>query len=389
MEVDDVRTKKLMFPEVKPVFTGLKVPAGFVNDVRGWTFGRLEVEDAAKNGKLLTMDIDMAGKGACSLRCGHCFRRTAEFKNEKRMDFAELTAHLREAKGLGLRSVKLIGPGEPLEDRGLLGFLRMLREMDITPLVFTKGHVLGDDDFSQGRHGMDGQALCAALKDLDTSILLGTTSFDPATEDAIVGRRSYHERRHMAIERICEAGFNAFTQNQPTRLAFVCTPVTPLNIDEAFAIYEFARAIHAQPILAPTMVAGRALDRLCDMIPSPEDLVELYVKINLFNIEHGITTLEEIGSVGITAYSGAAPCNQVAVGLFLRGDGKVLRCPGDDISIQGDLRERSLREIWEKSENRRIYAGQYNNGCPPKKDVSFPVGFFETVLERVKAHFVQ
>jgi MoaA/NifB/PqqE/SkfB family radical SAM enzyme len=379
--------KTLAFPDIKPKFKEGRVPAGFVNDIRGWTFSRLEVEDAARTGKLLTLDIDLAGKGTCSLRCGHCFRRTAAFKTEKRMDLAELMKHMREAKALGLKSVKLIGPGEPLEEKGLLDFIRSLCEMDIIPLIFTKGHILGDDSLSQGVHGMDGRALAKALKDLDVSILLGTTSFDPATEDATVGRVGYHARRHEAIKRLDEAGFNEFIPGQPTRLAFVCTPLSPANIDEAFAMYEFARTIHAQPILAPTMVAGRALGRLCEMVPDYEELLELYVKINLLTIELGITTPEEIVSVGITAYAGAAPCNQVAVGMFLRGDGKVLRCPGDDISIQGDLHEQSLTEIWAGSENRRIYAGQYNNGCPPKEGKSFPDGFFETVLGRLKDRF--
>jgi MoaA/NifB/PqqE/SkfB family radical SAM enzyme len=300
------------------------------------------------------------------------------------MDLAELTKHLREAKALGLKSVKLIGPGEPLEEKGLLDFLRMLRTMDITPLIFTKGHVLGDDARSMKLHGMDGRALSAALKDLSVSILLGTTSFDPTTEDAIVDREGYHAKRHKAIERLVEAGFNDFIPGQPTRLAFICAPVSPTNIDEAFAIYKLAREIHAQPILAPTMVAGKALDKLCEMVPDSEELLELYVKINLLNIELGITTPEEIISVGVTAYAGAAPCNQVSVGMFLRGDGKVLRCPGDDISIQGDLHEQSLKEIWDGSENRRVYVGQYNNGCPPKEGKSFPDGFFEKVMERLR-----
>lgn len=373
--------KTLVFPDIGPKFKGQKVPAGFVNDVRGWSFSRLEVEEAAKTGKLLTMDIDLAGKGTCSLRCGHCFRRTGGFAKEERMDLAELTKHLREAKALGLKSVKLIGPGEPLEEKGLLDFLRMLREMDITPLIFTKGLVLGDDSFSQRVHGMDGRALAKALKDPNVSILLGTTSFDPATEDRTVGREGYHSKRHEALKRLDEVGFNEFIPGQPTRLAFVCTPISPTNIDEAFAIYKFARDIHAQPIFAPTMIAGRALDKLCDIVPDSEELLELYVKINLLSIELGITTPEEIASVGITAYAGGAPCNQVAVGMFLRGDGKVLRCPGDDISIQGDLHKQSLTEIWEQSENRRVYAGQYNNGCPPKEGKSFPEGFFEKVME--------
>jgi len=381
-----MKMKRIAFPDVPKRFKDPKVPAGFVNDVRGWSFSRKEVKEAAKAGRLLTMDVDMAGKGACSLRCGHCFRRTAEFGKEARIGLDELMGHIREAKALGLRSVKLIGPGEPLEDRGLLPFLRMLREMDIIPLIFTKGHVFGDDRLCAKLHGIDGRVLAEEVKRLGAGILLGATSFEPELEDATVGRQGYHATRNEAIIRLVEAGLNDFAPGEPTRLSFVCAPVTPRNIGEVYELYVWARERHIQPVMAPTMIAGKALGNLCGLVPDGNELVELYVRINLWAIEHGVMTLEELREQGIAAYAGAAPCNQVAVGMFLKGH-TVLRCPGDDISVQGDLREKSLTEIWEGSENRRLYSGQYNNGCPPKEGKSFPERFFEKVMKLVEEHF--
>jgi hypothetical protein len=164
--------KKLIFPGVPKKFKDPQMPAGFVNDVRGWSFSRLEVEEAATGGKLLTLDINMAGRGACSRGCEHCFLRTKEFINGEHIDLAELTKQLSEAKALGLRTVKLIGPGEPLEDKGLLPFLRMLREMDIVPLIFTKGLILGNDEVCAKIHGMDGHQLAEELKRLGAVSLL-------------------------------------------------------------------------------------------------------------------------------------------------------------------------------------------------------------------------
>jgi len=373
--------KKLVYPKIEPKFKNQKMPVGFVNDVRGWSFNRLEVEEAAKKRRLLTLDINMAGKGVCSLGCEHCFLGKYEG-----IPLEELMIYLKDAKLLGLRSVKLIGPGEPLEDRGLLPFLRMLRAMDIIPLIFTKGHVIGDDELSAKKQGMDGRQLAEELKKLGVSILLGTTSFNPELEDAIVRRQGYHQARNEAIIRLIEAGFNDFMPGEPTRLSFVCAPVTPRNIGEAYELYVWARERHIQPVMAPTMIAGKALGNLCGLLPDGNGLVELYVRINLWAIEHGVTTLEELREQGIAAYAGAAPCNQVAVGMFLKGH-TVLRCPGDDISVQGDLREKSLTEIWEGSENRRVYSGQYNNGCPPKEGKSFPERFFEKVMKLVEEHF--
>jgi len=370
-----------------------RMPEGFVNDVRGWACSKREIAEAAKDGKLLTMDVDMDGHGTCSLNCGHCFRRNKDFYKEKRMGREELFRHLAEAKKLGLRTVKLIGPGEPLEEPGLISFLERLKDMDITALIFTKGRVIGDDVACMEIHkkedgsGMNGRELAKKLEELGVSILLGTTSFDQQTEDKTVGKDGYHANRDKAVVRLVEAGFTRYIPNQPTRLAFICTPVTPVNIDEFFELYKWARKRHIQLVIAPTMIAGRALNNLHKLVPSRDKLIELYTKINIWSIEHGIYTLEELKEQGVSPYAGGAPCNQLAVGVFLRGDGKVLRCPGDDVTVLGDLKERSLSKIWKNSDNLRKYAGMYNNFCPPKECKSFPEEFFKDVMKNVVEYY--
>jgi MoaA/NifB/PqqE/SkfB family radical SAM enzyme len=379
--------KKLHFPEISKRFEGM-MPNGFVNAAQGWSFRKEELVEAAKGKRLLTLDLDMAGTGVCSLNCGHCFRRNKEFGKEKRMDFDEVEKHLREAKGLGLRSVKIIGPGEPIEDPELFRLLSLFRELDIVPLLFTKGRVFGDDPACIQVHGFDGHELLRRLYEMDTSILMGSTSFDPETEDKTVGRKGYHEARNEALVRLNETGFMDFVPGLSTRCALIFNPLTPRNIDEAFDVYVWARERNIQPIMGPTMVAGRALDKLKQICPTDEELIDTFTRINIWAIEHGIYTLTELQEHGISAYAGGTHCHQVSCGLFVRGDGAVLRCPGDDISIQGNLRERSLTEIWIGSENLRLHAGAYNNFCPPKEGKSFPNGFFPEVLRRVMLHFV-
>ncbi|VVC04652.1 Uncharacterised protein [Candidatus Burarchaeum australiense] len=374
-----------------------KMPAGFVNDVRGWNFSEDEIKQAAIFNRLLTMDIDTPGKqgtkgkrdgllfgGLCDKQCPHCFRRTDEFEKVTWMGWDEQLGYLKEAKALGLRSVKLIGPGEPLLERGLIGYLERLNAMGITVSIFTKGDIIGDDENCMKIHGMNGGALAAKLRELGVSILLGTTSFMPELEDASVGKNGYHAARDLAIIRLAAAGFNDFIPGQPTRLAFVCTPVTPTNIDEVFDMYVWARERNIQPVMAPTMIAGGALDKLSKIVPARDALIGLYVRINVWAIMHGVYTLDELMRDGVAAYAGGACCNQVAVGVFMRGDGKVLRCPGDDITILGDLHDKTLTEIWNtRAASSMRYAGKYNVGCPPKYGISFPPNFFEDVLRRV------
>ena len=382
--VEEKRTSKktLLLPKVEKKFD--RFPTGYVNDVEGWTFTREEIRKAKETGSLLTLDVDLPGKGRCRLRCAHCFRRHPDFNKEKRLNLNEMTGYIKDAAKMGLKSVKLIGPAEPLEDPHLFQFLEMLRGLDVIPLIFTKGHPIGDDALAMRYHKMDGRALLRKLKEYNVSILLGTTSFNPELENSIVRREGYHAARHEAILRLVEAGFNDFIPGKATKLAFVHTPVMPGNIDEAFDIYEWTKLRNIQSVIAPTMIAGGALKMLEKLVVEEAELLDLYVKINLWAIERGMTTFEELEEQGIAAYAGGAPCNQVSAGAFLRGDGKLLRCPGDDYTILGNLKEQDIEHIWKDSENLKKYSGVYNNGCPPKEGISFPPNFFKKVMKEVR-----
>lgn len=379
--------KPVLFPNIPKKFE--RIPSGFVNDVKGWTFSKLEVETAFREKKLLTADVDISGAAACSLSCPNCFRRSAGFANETRLDFGRFEDVMRQAKALGLQSAKIIGPGEPLEEPELLRVLRLFVDLGIQPLIFTKGHPLADETICQRTHGIGTAELIVKLNEFNVSVLLGVTSFVPELEDWLVRHPGHHSLRSEALARLIKAGFNDFTPSQPTRLALCLAPILPENVDEAFEIYRWMRQRNIQPFLAPTMIAGRALAHLSKAIVDPAQLRALHIQINIWNIKHGLMTLEELEAQGISAYAGGAACNQLAVGLFLRSDGRVLRCPGDDISIQGDLNVQSLESIWLGSENFNKYGGQYNNRCPPKEGKSFPQDFFEDVMRAVKAHFGQ
>ena len=105
-----------------------------------------------------------------------------------------------------------------------------------------------------------------------------------------------------------------------------------------------------------------------------------------FNIEKGIQTLKQIESDGISSYAGGHPCNQVSVGMYLTVNGNVFRCPGDEITFLGSVRENSLKEIWESSENYGR-CGQFNCGCPPKWGKSIPYDLFTKVLLNLKKKY--
>lgn len=373
-----------IYPNVPKVFEG-KFPEAFVNDVNGWAFSEKDLRE--NKGKLLTLDIDFGN--FCSLNCPHCFRRNnrVDLGNRRAMEFDDLAEIVLQAKKLGLRSVKFLGAGEPLENLRFLEFLRFLKRNDIIPLIFTKGAVIGDDKqvakWNSHAGIFTGKELVEELSKVNASILLGFNSFDPKVQDTMVGNiEGYTLKRNRCLELLTEAGFN---RKNPTSLALISTPITKMNCDEIFEIYKWGRERNLHVVTCPTMVSGRCSDEFAWMkiTPSEEKLAELYTKIYRFNIEHGIQTIEQIKKEGIASYAGAHPCNQVACGMYVTLTGKVLRCPGDDVTMFGSIWEDSLENIWRNSENFRR-AGTFNCGCPPKIGKSIPTNLFGTVLANLE-----
>jgi len=368
-----------------PILYEDKFPKSFINDINGWNFTQ---EQLNKNkGKILTLDIDFGN--VCSLNCPHCFRRNnkVDFGNGKPLSYEETTKLIKDAKKLGLQSVKFLGAGEPFENKKFIEFLRFLKEQDVIPLIFTKGHVIGDDKLAKlwnSDYGItNSNELIEELKNVNASILLGFNSFDTEKQDKMVGGiKGYTLKRNRALELLVEAGFN---KHQPTKLCLASNPITHENYDEILEIYKWGRVRNLYVIVCPTMVSGRCAETADwkRITPSKDRLVDLYTKIYKFNLDKGIQTLSQIKKEGIASYAGGHPCNQVAWGVYVTLGGIVLRCPGDDITIFGDIRKKSLKEIWENCENYKR-AGTFNCGCPPKMGKSIPTSLFKEVLSNLE-----
>jgi MoaA/NifB/PqqE/SkfB family radical SAM enzyme len=181
---------------------------------------------------------------------------------------------------------------------------------------------------------------------------------------------------------LVKADFNKFN---PTHLCLAINPVTKENYDEAFEIYKWARVRNLYPIVCPTMISGRCARTGAwrKITPTSEEIIDLYTRIYEFNIEKKIQTFEQIKEQGVSSYAGGHPCNQIACGMYLTLTGTVLRCPGDDVTILGNIWKESLEKIWLKSENFGR-AGTYNCGCPPKWGRSIPYSLFTEVILRLE-----
>jgi len=123
-------------------------------------------------------------------------------------------------------------------------------------------------------------------------------------------------------------------------------------------------------------------------------------------IHKKILTVAQIEEEGISPYAGYA-CNQFIGGMFVRSDGRIQGCPGNEAFSYGtDVRKEGLKEVWKKSTGHKLrkemaergatkltqpcYAKTENliqiDGAPVVKtgESSIAEGFYERVMEGVK-----
>lgn len=363
-------------------------PNGYVNDVMGW--GNMTEEELHQKNddgiyKLLTLDIDF-GMG-CSLKCPHCFKRTYNdnLGGTNKLTFDDYMTFIHDAKQLGLKYVKIVGAGEPFENKMILELLRYLTSLDIHTSIFTKGHVLGNDVLAKkyfSDYGIESaKQLVDELFKLKVSILLGCNSFEKETQGIYVGLQgneldAFFANRNNALQLLCDAGFNAYREGVPTRLALIAAPFKTEYLKDILDIIKWARRRNIYTISCPTTESGDGRKEMLRVSGKHNDkfeeyrnaAIDFYVDIYKWSIANGIVKMEDFKKHGVSLYPGSHVCNQTACGLYVTYDGRVMQCPGFDNGnslVGNDIRTYGIKQLWLSSPNykRAMNESKYNFEC--------------------------
>ncbi|MBU1201332.1 MAG: radical SAM protein [Nanoarchaeota archaeon] len=408
-----------------------KVAKGWKNSVKGWY-----VENATSG--LYTLDIEHIAdsvvkqhndpnseenvaskyrKDLCPHKCPFCFNEENEVYSQEKtyskgkkklnqmmtlkdtMKVIDQAIDIARSEGHEFNSVKFLGPGELTINPQLFDVIEEYQKRNIHLGIFTKGAVLGRDEFAQKYHGMTAKELTDKLASYENiSLIFSFQSFDDTKQDSMVttkegdvlqGIQNYSEIREKAIENLLNSEF--YKDGITDRICMINAPIMPENIDESFEIYKFFTERGTQVIMTPSMVSGKG----CVQVQKQDEefnnkLVDLYARIYAYNVEKGIQTEEQIEREGIASYVGAAPCNQASIGLYVRANGLVQMCPGrfDEETIFANVQDKPLKEIWDQSPNKRRGFDDphnlINNRCPAKDGRAFTEGFYEKVMQRYK-----
>ncbi len=435
-------------PKIEEIYPG-EFPDGFVLTPLDWytpkeIVDRAELEAEIRGEKRLirpisTMDVEFLNNSIvrdvrggrmslvknyqCGLKCPGCFSDDDIYgDSEKLMLWEEIMDVLRDAKKIGLHSIKFLGHGEFLQNPDAFDILDALGELDLKFSIFTKGVEVAVDKLAEMFHGRKGirtgEDLAKRLSEYNNvRILQHFLSFDEKRQDAASGSKgvtrfydiyenmgfdqkrrgvpNYTNLRNRAVEIWGKYFINPDRSIKECgqKLTLVATPFEPEQIDEASEMYMWAARRDIPLVIAPTMESGRGRNlKKAELNKGDayfDGIIDVYVDVYSAAIDSGITTLERIRDDGLSAYIGTSPCNQVANGLMMRLNGQIKMCPGPDKdnhgAVYGNVHERTLAELWIESPNYQL-GRLTNNWCTAKTSV-LPGDLRPKIMEKLERKY--
>jgi radical SAM protein with 4Fe4S-binding SPASM domain len=276
---------------------------------------------------------------ACDLACRHCGSRAGRARPDE-LTTAEATDLVRQMHELGVQEITLIG-GEAYLHEGWLDVIAEIRRLGMTSTMVTGGRGL---DVEKAR-----AAAKAGLQSVSVSI-----DGDEPTHDRLRASNGSYAAAIAALRNCRDAGIPIAQNSQVNRLSMSC-------LEHLYDVL-VREGCHGWQVQL-TVPVGRAADEP-EVILQPYDLLEVFPKLASLKKRcdaRGVTMLagNNIGYFGpyehvLRNYCRSGYRRSCAAGLTTLGiesNGDIKGCPSlpTDSWVGGNVRDHSLREIWERS----------------------------------------
>lgn len=310
--------------------TGLSAPPILL----GYSYDAQEAYKARDLNKLLAIRVET--NTSCNLRCRYCYAQSGGHP-KKELDFDTLRKIILQAHDLGVRSVVVIGGGEPTlypKFRDLIAFIDAL---SIVPVVFSNSVLVTKD-------------LARFLYAHNASVMGKLDSLRPELQDFLAGQNGAFTSIHRGLHNLMDSGFTDTADSSHLRLG-VSFVSNKLNVDEIEEIWQFCREHSIFPnmeILTPT---GRAKENLLDKTLEREEIKDYKLKfLEIDRESYGFDWLPYTPLV-------ASGCLQHLYSLYITIDGDVRPCaptkfdehPAFEVNgvYPYNVLRKSLREIYD------------------------------------------
>ncbi len=269
----------------------------------GYMYGAQEAHEARNSNRLLAIRIET--NKSCNLRCRYCYAQSGE-DQVKIADLNLLKRIILEAKELGIRSVVVIGGGEPTLYPNFRELITYIDSLGIIPMLFSNTILITEE-------------LAEFLYEHNASIMGKLDSLKPEVQDYLAGRKGAFKDIKKGLDNLIKAGFSK--PEEPGKLRLGISFVSnKMNLEEIEEIWHFCRQNSIFPnmeILTPT---GRANDELEDQLLTASEIKEY--KLRLLEIDRRYYGYDWLPYTPITA----SGCLQHLYSLYISIEGNVRPC---------------------------------------------------------------
>ncbi len=282
----------------------------------------------------------------CNLTCTHCFFDTHHSFTDP-MSTEEIYKLIDQIYDIGVRQISLCG-GEPLLYKKLFDLIRYIRKKNILVGFSTNGTLMTDDIMKE--------IFDSGLERISFSID-GTE----AIHDSIRGKGTFAKTRDN-LDRLLDE--NTRRHQLTIRINSV---ISNINLECLHDLFNFAKERHLKWLFNPFIIWNGEFanqhrlqnpNAYQNIIIPPERLPLLNKTLNELKkrkIKEGVLFapdrfIEKTKEYYAHFTCDSRKCKVGAYSFFIQGNGKLFLCDQNITGVPGNVREKSLREIWYSKE---------------------------------------
>jgi radical SAM protein with 4Fe4S-binding SPASM domain len=286
----------------------------------GFELTREDIEEAVRNNRLLTMEIEFSR--ICNFRCPYCYvpKRSA-LRNE--LSPEEIRDVILQAKELGARKIIVLG-GEPTIYPHILEMVQFIASQGLEVEMFTNGSGITAEFARQ-------------LFECRVRVALKMNTFNAAVQDMLAGKKGSFDLIQQAYQNLIGAGYPS-----EKALLAVDTIICRQNIDEIVDMWKWLRERNIIPYFEIITPQGNAQEN--DWLQAdPKQLHDIFNEIaEIDRNQYGQIWDPQPPLLGNR-------CMRHKFSCLVCSQGDVMPCVGVNIPI-GNIREQKLGDIIRDSE---------------------------------------
>ena len=299
----------------------------------GYTYRPEEAYAARNEGRLLAIRLET--NRSCNLSCRYCYAQSGGNVTDE-STYDTLCDIVRQARDLGVKSIVVIGGGEPTLHPQFRQLISFIDSLGIRPMVFTNCLKVTE-------------GLASFLYDHNASVMGKLDSLRPEVQNYLAGRENAYDRIHRGLEKLLEAGFGE--PDEPEKLRLGASFVScQMNLSEIEDIWHFCRRRNIFPNMEVLTPTGRANHNLADQSLKTDEIMTY--KLRMLEVDRSHYGYDWLP---YTPLAGSG-CLQHLYSLYVTIEGDVRPCAPTKFDEHPDLKEdgvyphnvrrRSLEDIY-------------------------------------------